>query len=202
MLSELFLDFIFGLLLVVILSSLYVSFWFLPSPFNTSLLESIFSEEDSDSLKSFLFDIAVLLISCIFQITIPLGCVDLKIFFTSQLSILDILIICTTPAICLLCTRIASLWTDYTGKRKVAFTIDKKSFEETYSSSLEGKYKDLKVELVETKELGLEVCKVSFTADPPGYLPIDPIGEILPIGGLLAICLSGGLIGYFLDGRW
>jgi hypothetical protein len=201
MLSELFLDFILGLLLIVILSSLYVSFWFLPSPFNTSLLESLFSEEDSDSLKSFLLNLAVLLTSCIFQITIPLGCVVLKRFLTSQLAILDVLIICTIPAICLFCISLLRISTNHTGKQKVEFIIDKKSFEKTYSLSLEGKYKDFKMELVEEKELGLKLCKVSFTADLPEYLPIELMPEILPIGGLLAICLSGGLIGYFLDGR-
>jgi hypothetical protein len=203
MLSELFLDFIFGLLLIVIFSSLYVSFWFLPSPFNTSELESLFSEEDSDSLKSFLVSLTFVLISFVFQTAIPLGCVGLKRFFTSQISILDVLIICTAPAICLFCITIASLWTSYTGERKVAFTIDtidKKGFKKIYSSLLEGKHKNLKIELIEEKELGSEVYEVSFTTDQPAHLPINLMGEILPIGGLLAICLSGGLIGYLLDG--
>jgi hypothetical protein len=201
MISDFVLDFVFGLLLIVVFSNLYASFWFLPSPFNTYELKNLFSEEGSDSLKSFLASLTVVLISFVFQVAIPLGCVGLKRFLTSQISILDILIICTAPAICLFCATIASLWTSYTVGRKVEFTIDKKSFEKAYSSSLEEKYNDLKVELVETKELGSEVCKVSFTANPPAYLPIDLMGEIIPIGGLLAICLFGGSIGYLLDGK-
>jgi len=202
MLSELFLDFIFGLLLIVILSSLYVSCWFLPSPFNTSELKSLFSEEDSDSLKSFMTCLTVVVTSFIFQITIPLGCVALKRFLTSQLSILDVLIICTAPAICLFCISIASLWTDYTGKRKVEFVVDRKSFKKTFFSSFEEIYKDLNVELVDEEQLGRKVCKISFTNNRIEDLRIELMREILPIGGLLAICLSGGLIGYFLDGRW
>jgi hypothetical protein len=58
------------------------------------------------------------------------------------------------------------------------------------------------VELVETKDSGSEVYKVSFIADPPSYLPIDLMRKILPIGGLLAICLFGGSIGYFFDARF
>ena len=200
MISDLFFDSIFGLLLIVILSSIYASFWFLPSPFNTSLLKSLFSEEDSDSLKSFLLSLAVLLISCIFQIAIPSGFVVLKQFLTSKLLVLDVLIICTAPAICLFCVSLLRISTNHTRKRKVSFILDKTSFEKMYSSSSEGKYKEFKVESIDGKELGSELYKVSFTADPE-YLQIDIMGEVLSIGGLLAICLSGGLIGYLLGGR-
>jgi hypothetical protein len=188
MLSEL-LDFILGLVLTVVLVRLCCDFWFLPSPFNSSLLESLLSEDDNNSLKSFLASLTFVLTSFILQMTIPLGCVTLKRFLTSQLSILDVLIICTTPAICLFCLNLVSLWTYYIGNQKVEFNThlgsSDKGFKPKYSS-LTKKDKDF---LLEWSDV-----------NPLRDLPIL-IREVFPIIGLLAICLSGGLIGYLLDGR-
>jgi hypothetical protein len=174
MLSELFFDFIFGILLTISLGSLYGYYWFIPSPFNTSFLEAIFGQDDSTNenhLKSFLGFLIFFLISFIIQIFIPLGCVILKRFLTSQLAILDVLIICTSPAVCLICITLISWWAYYTDKRKLELTIYPASSNKRFDPNL---FKDLPI----------------------------LIREISPIGGLLAICISGGLIGYLLDGRF
>jgi hypothetical protein len=201
MLSELSLDFIFGFLLTVIIVSQYSSCWFMPSPFNLDVLKYLFIQDKSaeeDSLKKLLFYFALVSISFILQLTIPLGCVLLKRFLTSQISILDIIIICTAPAIWFFYLSIVNLWTDYRG-RKLEFTIypgsSDKGFENKYSS-LSNTYKDFRIESIDNAELGTQSYKINFTANPPESLPIGRlIREIFLIGGLLVTCLSGGLIG-------
>jgi hypothetical protein len=205
MLSELYLNFIFGLLLTVIIVSLHTSCWFLPSPFNLDVLKYLFSHKknsEEDSLKHFLVYLTLISISFIIQLTIPLGFVLLKKFLTSQISILDVIIICTAPAIWFFYTSLVNLWTDYAGRR-VEFTVypgsSDKGFENKYSS-LSKKYKDFRIESIDNAEVGTQSYKINFTASPPGSLPIERlIREIFFIGGLLVTCLSGGLIGLV---RW
>ncbi len=128
----------------------------------------------------------------------------LKRLLTSQLSMLDSLMICTIPAICTLCLYIRQLWITYTGGQNIEFIVYQGSNNEEndeefmYRYSLLGQeYRDFRMELVDAS--GRKAYTMRYKSDPcKGSLIKEMIEVLFASSGLLAICLAGGLFGWFL----
>ena len=127
MLSRFLINLILGGLLTISLLNLYRYLWFIPSPFNMDWLKDLYRHKeytDEYSFKSYLACYIFVLLSFSIQISISSIYVSIKRILTSQLSILDSIIICTIPALYSLSLVLLG-WAEFSSEQNLeTFTSD------------------------------------------------------------------------------